>query len=560
MSTDALELALALHQAPIQRFALRDRPLPANMDEVLQLASAMQPQLENAASRFSESEDTIVEAVRFYLQQVLFEPGTDAYRIFGVASNAEFTQVRQHHIWLQRWLHPDRRGEDWESALATKVNWAWQQLRNESSREEYDRSRQLRDVQSTRSSMVPVQVPAWSVEPVEPTRYWLRRVVMSSLVILCVALFYLAATRQDRVDPDVLASNSNKADSEIRARLPFVDESSRRTQQSVNSGRVESAPAPAQSTPLHTPPDSQKDEPIRSTPVAASPDPNALKVESLAEIAGQSTVALPGREAALSSSDRTAPRLALEPVVAEVSAPIPSKKRIALEVPSTSSRIEAAPPEKAAPVKMATKVAVVSQVSVRKPVRASSADGGQGSGGQKASRADSGSPTRDAPAADVHVAADATQTEWQPAQLSSRDEMHHEAALEPVAPRSIQRDATIAPADTLVRFELARKRLSTMVSYLRNGNGELPDWNDDQGRLSAARARDALHARNGGTGIDRFELDSPQWRVTSTAVAMNTTYQVAVGRSISETGRLQLDMAWQDGSWKIVRFEVLPTR
>src|SRR5690606_36064881 len=164
MSTDALELALALHQAPLQRFALRDCPLPENIGAVLQLASGTQPQLQEAAAQFSESEDTVLEAVRFFLHQVLFEPGTDAYRILGLSANADSNLIRQHHAWLQRWLHPDRRGEDWEAVFTTKVNWAWQQLRNESAREEYDRERRNAPRPQVASEAVPaaMPMPAWN--------------------------------------------------------------------------------------------------------------------------------------------------------------------------------------------------------------------------------------------------------------------------------------------------------------------------------------------------------------------------------------------------------------
>ena len=247
MSADALELALALHQAPIERFGLRDRPLPKNIGEALQLASAMQPQLEAAAARFSESEETIVEAVRFYLHQVLFEPGTDAYRVLGLAPNADIKLIRQHHIWLQRWLHPDRRGEDWEAMLATKVNWAWQQLRNDASREEYDQMRlaSMQTVADDSADEGIIQAPAWSAAPVGKARpHWLRRSVIGGLLVFCGGLLYLGVTRQDRVDPDALAIRAVDSQSSIRPRVPFEVDATRETSAPI-AEPVEIEPPPS---------------------------------------------------------------------------------------------------------------------------------------------------------------------------------------------------------------------------------------------------------------------------------------------------------------------------
>ncbi len=76
-------------------------------------------------------------AVRFYLQQILFQPDADAYRLLGLASDAAPESVQRHYRWLQSWLHPDRRGDEWEALLATRVNWAWKHLRTDAARRSY---------------------------------------------------------------------------------------------------------------------------------------------------------------------------------------------------------------------------------------------------------------------------------------------------------------------------------------------------------------------------------------------------------------------------------------
>lgn len=138
MSGDALELALALYRAPILRSALRDRALPADIHLAIQLASAPQPLLHDVAARLHEPEANVLEAVRFYLLQVLFTPDASAYRLLGAQPDASSDRIREHYRWLQRWLHPDRCENEWEALFSARVNWAWHQLQNDARRLAYD--------------------------------------------------------------------------------------------------------------------------------------------------------------------------------------------------------------------------------------------------------------------------------------------------------------------------------------------------------------------------------------------------------------------------------------
>src|SRR6185312_5977393 len=138
MQNEALQAALALYRAPTERFTLSHTELPRDIGPVMRLASAPQPLLQQTAAELGEDETVLLEAIRFYLQLMLFQPEASAYRVLGLAADAPQRQVREHYRWLQRWLHPDRRGEDWESLYAPRVNWAWNQLHNERARHEYD--------------------------------------------------------------------------------------------------------------------------------------------------------------------------------------------------------------------------------------------------------------------------------------------------------------------------------------------------------------------------------------------------------------------------------------
>jgi hypothetical protein len=135
---EALDVALGLLRAPALRRALRDRPLPAGVAEVLALASGSPESARSAAERSGYDKAELVEAARFYVQQVLLADGADAYRMLGAERGADQAVLRDHHRLLLRWLHPDRSGAQWESALATRVNQAWNQLRTASARASYD--------------------------------------------------------------------------------------------------------------------------------------------------------------------------------------------------------------------------------------------------------------------------------------------------------------------------------------------------------------------------------------------------------------------------------------
>src|SRR5690606_7371857 len=134
-----LETALALQRAPGERFRLRERPLPDGIVHVLEIASGSPQALAAAAAETGHDEQELLEAVRFYLEQVLFAAeDADAYRVLGLAHDAPHETIRVHHPWLQRWLHPDRAQAGDATVFATRVNQAWAQLRTPELRHDYD--------------------------------------------------------------------------------------------------------------------------------------------------------------------------------------------------------------------------------------------------------------------------------------------------------------------------------------------------------------------------------------------------------------------------------------
>jgi hypothetical protein len=608
MSTDALEVALALHQAPIQRFAVRDRPLPKNIGIAIQIASATQPQLEEAAAKFSETEETILAAVRFYLQQVLFEPGTDAYRIFGLADNASAQQIRQHHVWLQRWLHPDRRGENWEAALATKVNWAWQQLRNEASREEYERTRKHDSARAHQAAEPAgdeqMQVPVWNAAPVKPARRYLRWLAMGVALVSCMVLFYLAATRQDRVDPNALALQPRRTDSAIRPILPFFVATADPVQEPLKTAPVASnAVAPSDNAvpgPTETIASSQS---ANQAHVARISGPDRIDTDQAAGINAESRTDSKTPIGGLVASNAPASMPEAISLPAQNASAghrlSPAKEALATatlaktEVPQQQSRMVAdvkSEPSELAAQRPSTPFAASESQSVDSVKSAHSTGAGVADQRFIAENAAATAPPKQNPKAKPTAPIERVSTTANNASKSrvqgNEFPAHAAEPVESIEPNQSDTDklasesiglasnensATPSNEDSpqpagqldreaLERFEAARERVRSMVNYFRSQNAAMPRWNDDHGQRTAERERIALHARNSQAAIEHFALEPPTWRITSTAATLEATYHVDARQAATEYGRINLDMAWQDGGWKITRMKVSPAR
>ena len=203
---EALELALGLLRAPALRTSLRTRALPEGIGEVLAIASGSTAAAREASARTGHPEAELVEASRFYVQQVLLAEGADAYRNLGAAPDATHAVLREHHHLLMRWLHPDRsEGAQWDSALSTRVNQAWNQLRTPQARASYDAANPIEPPTPTHPTPVGAATAA-TVPPIPhthlppPTPIPTGPIAVAFLTIACLALAWLALTREDRLD------------------------------------------------------------------------------------------------------------------------------------------------------------------------------------------------------------------------------------------------------------------------------------------------------------------------------------------------------------------------
>ncbi|MEO6519725.1 MAG: J domain-containing protein, partial [Pseudoxanthomonas sp.] len=151
MVGDTLDVALDLLQAPALRSALRNRPLPGDVGELIELAAGDPARVARVAGSRGQAPEQVLDAARFYVREILLFAGADAWRVLGVARGASSEQIKLHHRHLQHWLHPDRRGNDWESVFATRINAAWSELRTPARRAAY-MARQSQTADGTSSS------------------------------------------------------------------------------------------------------------------------------------------------------------------------------------------------------------------------------------------------------------------------------------------------------------------------------------------------------------------------------------------------------------------------
>src|SRR6516165_9105870 len=123
-----IELALDLARMPTLARSSVVPPLPPNIIELMRIAAASPEACRVAAAKTGEPTAVLIEAARFYLQQVLFRADADCYRTLGIEPTVSRATARDHMRWLLEWLHPDRNNNSWDAAYAERVLKAWREV------------------------------------------------------------------------------------------------------------------------------------------------------------------------------------------------------------------------------------------------------------------------------------------------------------------------------------------------------------------------------------------------------------------------------------------------
>src|SRR5262249_19166867 len=150
-----IKFALDLARMPALARSSAAPTLLPNIVELMRIAAACPEACQAAVAQTGESTQVVIEAARFYLQQVLFRPGADCYRILGIKPSASRAMARDHMRWLLEWLHPDRNNNGWDAVYAARVLKAWREVS---------------------SSNGPAAKPNLSLQHVSPSRKKRRRI------------------------------------------------------------------------------------------------------------------------------------------------------------------------------------------------------------------------------------------------------------------------------------------------------------------------------------------------------------------------------------------------
>lgn len=211
---EALDLALGLLRAPARRGLLAARSLPTGMTTLLEVAGGSSSAARAAAASTGAAPGELLEAARFFVQQVMFTDSASAYRILGAQPDAPQAQLHAHHRLLQRWLHPDRDGGlAWDSAFSARVNEAWTRLRTPHARRAYDqelaRSGGAPSAATppgnwrTPDRLVPAVEAAAQAPRIPGLRSTAGPLAVIAAVLLCLWLLWLVHQRDLRAQADL---------------------------------------------------------------------------------------------------------------------------------------------------------------------------------------------------------------------------------------------------------------------------------------------------------------------------------------------------------------------
>ena len=136
-------MAIDLMRAPSQVPLVRSAPLPDGVLTLLRIAAGDEEATSQAIAATGRSRETVREAAAFFIEQILFYPEADSYRVLGARPEASNSELRRNMALLLRWLHPDHDPQGERSVFASRVTRAWNDLKTQERRAAYDRSRRM---------------------------------------------------------------------------------------------------------------------------------------------------------------------------------------------------------------------------------------------------------------------------------------------------------------------------------------------------------------------------------------------------------------------------------
>jgi hypothetical protein len=133
-----MKVAIDLMHVPSQVRHIRSGPLPDGIPNLLRVAAGDDEAVRAAVKETGRSADILCRAAAFFIEQILFCPDADSYRVLGANDGATNSELRRNMAFLLLWLHPDMDQQAAHSGFARRVTGAWEDLKTPDRRKLYD--------------------------------------------------------------------------------------------------------------------------------------------------------------------------------------------------------------------------------------------------------------------------------------------------------------------------------------------------------------------------------------------------------------------------------------
>lgn len=134
---EAIRVALDLFRVPARAAVLRGQLLPQGISELLSIASGDQSAAAEAAKNAGSRPEEIIDAAKFYCQQILWHPTADPFRVLGTNPDASRAEIKRNMSLMMAWLHPDADRNDMHAVYTTRVVGAWNQVKTNERLDQY---------------------------------------------------------------------------------------------------------------------------------------------------------------------------------------------------------------------------------------------------------------------------------------------------------------------------------------------------------------------------------------------------------------------------------------
>ena len=577
MTITAIEQAITFLSRTDLTVTARQQPLPPGVTDLLKISSGDHDVLLVAQQSSRYSLEDVRHAAEFYVQQILFAPDSNHYRVLGVEPSDPEAKIKLHYRLLVSWLHPDKNSSDWEVVFSERINRAWHGLRTSERRRQYDE-------QLSAKPAAPKPVAAPIRREIKPAQWHDRDIdsqfisartikrlpiVMFSLlgVGAVLALWLLIQTQPNLQRAEIVLSNGN---AELAEEQTAALEST-----PVQIPKATSAPVKTSVKPVQTPPETG----FAKTDTSSTATINDVKPSKSqnSNARANTPATLPGTKAIVSTPKTVAPVMTAK-VIALPAKPLKMATPTKIVAPQIAAKVLAIPskmpktgtPTKVAAPEMAAKLLVASSKTPKAsmPTKATAAPIVSAIPAQAkllvaSSKTPKASMPTKATAAPIVPAVPALANEAKIAGKRARNIKTAQTAPALVSTAGlnvIAKTSTSVPSDVSVKQFLRNfSRVYAEGDYFALHNL----FTQDLSILGAPPQRKTLRSYRQlfETSQSRqIALDHVSWLASDDKITVIASYQVqimALGEAETQSSRgdIRLDLRMENGRLKIIRLQ-----